>query len=179
MHRIGIRSIALAVLLSGASTVTAQAQKDLASCKPVLDATAKQFKTPTHGFSSTGGSAGTSSDGEIIFVGGMSYVKTRNVWRRSPTTVEEMAKEHQENIKSATAVSCKHVGDELTAGTPAAVYETTQENDGTKAHSRIWIAKSTGLPLRIDTDIDTGVAASTHRSIRYEYTNVQAPSGVK
>jgi hypothetical protein len=39
--------------------------------------------------------------------------------------------------------------------------------------------KRTGLPLRSENDLDTGDADQQHLSIRYDYANVQPPTGVK
>ena len=40
----------------------------------------------------------------------------------------------------------------------------------------MWISKATGLPLREEMDTDTGgVIGKSHRSMRYEYSDVKPP----
>jgi len=89
----------LCALAVAAPPIVGHAQKDLASCRPVLDAIAKQMKTPSHAYTA-GGFAGASSNAEIIFVGGVTYVNARGQWRRSPTTAqareEQLQEKHQE-----------------------------------------------------------------------------------
>jgi hypothetical protein len=47
-----------------------------------------------------------------------------------------------------------------------------------KTDARLWIAKSSGMLYREDSDIDTGDGdAKRHISIRFDYTNVQPPPG--
>jgi hypothetical protein len=41
------------------------------------------------------------------------------------------------------------------------------------------VAKGSGLILRLEEDLDVGDGDKRHISMRYDYTNVQAPAGVK
>jgi hypothetical protein len=53
------------------------------------------------------------------------------------------------------------------------------EDTGT-SDVQIWIAKSTGLPLKEVIDSDAGDALTkSHSSLRFDYANIQAPPGVK
>lgn len=49
------------------------------------------------------------------------------------------------------------------------------------ADARTWVARSPGLVLgqEEDKDVAGGAMGERHPSIRYDYTNVHAPSGVK
>jgi hypothetical protein len=54
------------------------------------------------------------------------------------------------------------------------------EIDPAKSDGQVWVATTTGLILRTETDMSTTDGGGTdHMSTRYEYTNVQAPAGVK
>jgi hypothetical protein len=171
---------ALAAIVLAIATAPAGAQKDLVSCKPVFDATAKQMKVDSHAYSPADANVSGGSKSEIIFVGGVTYVNAGGHWSRSPMTPAALEKTQAENIKSATAYSCKHLRDEVLGGAPTAVYESTGENEGITFHSQIWIAKGSGLPLRNETDMDIHDGTpKLHRSTRYEYSNVKLPRGVK
>ena len=54
------------------------------------------------------------------------------------------------NLPTANAFSCAHVGDESVAGTAATVYTPHTENEAVKADARIWVAKGSGLVLRVE-----------------------------
>jgi hypothetical protein len=60
----------------------------------------------------------------------------------------------------------------------AAVYTAPTEKDGVKGDARVWVAKGSGLILRTEEDDDVG-GTKLHVSTRYDYTNVQAPAGVR
>ena len=67
--------------------------------------------------------------------------------------------------------------DESLHGESAAVFSAHQKNGDFTTDAQIWISKSKGLVLREEEDMDVGGGASgkSHLSIRYEYSNVQAP----
>jgi hypothetical protein len=166
----------LALLLAALTPLVAEAQKDVASCKPVLDASAKMLATPYHAYSSTTESQPGSKPqlAEVISTGGVSYVLVSGQWHKSPLTPAAALQLQQENVGSATAYSCKRLREESVVGVAAIVYGSHMENEDVKADSQIWVAKGTGLVLRTDTDMET-----THVAQRVEYTNVQPPAGVK
>ena len=152
-----------------------------AACRPLIDAQRKTITTSNHAYS-TRSSAGPSQGKrttEEITVGGAIYVQYGGNWRRSSATPKTMLAQIDTNLATANAFSCTHVGDEAVAGTAAAVYTTHTENEGVKADARIWVAKASGLVLRMEEDQDTGGGDKAHMSIRYDYANVQAPAGVK
>ena len=66
--------------------------------------------------------------------------------------------------------------DDPVNGESAALYTTHDDTAHGKSDNQIWVSKSKGLILRQEMDIDTGGAnGKTHLSVRYEYSNVQAP----
>jgi hypothetical protein len=60
------------------------------------------------------------------------------------------------------------------------VYAEHSENEDTKSDGQVWIAATTGLVLRTETDMTmTDGSGTDHMVTRYDYTNVQAPAGAK
>jgi hypothetical protein len=56
------------------------------------------------------------------------------------------------------------------------VYSMHRETEGSKEDDQMWISKLTGRPLRDEQDVDMGRnAGKDHRSVRFEYSNVQPP----
>jgi hypothetical protein len=166
----------LMLLLTVLTPMGAQAQKDVASCKPLLDASAKQNATPYHLYMSITQVPSDSKPqlGESINTGGAIYVLFDGKWQKSPMTPAAMAEQEQENIRNASVYSCKPLREESVGGVAATVYSSHVENHDTKTDSQVWIAKSTGLILRIDTDLET-----SHVAQRFEFTNVHPPAGVQ
>ncbi len=154
-----------------------QAQKIPAACQPVVDAERKGFSTPTHLYSTENGGKGRST--ETIFVDGATYVMRNGGWRKSPMTPKDLLAQLETNLKTATAFTCQPLPDESVAGGAAAVYRSHMENQGVKSDAQIWISKSSGLVLKQEEDLDDGAGGKRHLSLRYEYTNVQPPAGVK
>ena len=159
----------------------ANSQQIPVACQPLIDAERKVIVTPHHTYQTEGMPRpdGKAKTGESISTGGVSYLQMKGTWIRSPVTPKAELDRLNQNIARATAYSCAHVGDESVAGTAAAVYTAHTESEGVKADARIWLTKSSGLILHLEEDVDTGGGDKLHMSIRYEYTNVQAPAGVK
>jgi hypothetical protein len=71
------------------------------------------------------------------------------------------------------------VRDESVNGEPATLFRMHHHDEDTTTDQQVWISKARGLPLKQDIDMDVGgTSGKSHRSMRYEYTNVQAPAGV-
>jgi hypothetical protein len=168
-----ILTIALAVPLTGS------AQNTPAVCRPPIDAQRKTVTTPHHLYSAetTPGRVGAAQTGEIITLGGSIYLRHRDKWRRSPMTPSAMLKQIDDNLADARSFSCRHVGTESVGGVAADVYTSHDARDGLVADARVWVARSSGLVLRIEEDLDTGGAdGKRHISLRYDYANVRAPA---
>jgi hypothetical protein len=157
----------------------AQAQKNVASCKPVLDALAKQYSVPHHIYGTT--TAGTPGAKprpmEMIRTQDQNYILIEGKWKRSSMTPAMMAKQEQENVRDATAYACRRIRDESVGGVSAVVYSMHSESELSNSDGQVWIATGTGLVVRMESDTDTGEVDNTHLALRYEYTNVQAPAG--
>jgi hypothetical protein len=176
-----LRASAIALLMSAPLTVQPARAAIDPSCKPVLDAMRKQLATPTHSYvtevAKFRGNKPVSS--ESIHTGSVSYIQVNGKWRRSPITVEDLRKQQEENLRTAKSMACRYLRDEAVSGEAAAVYRSQAENQDVKSDSTVWVSKRTGLPLRSENDLDTGDADQQHLSIRYDYANVQPPTGVK
>jgi hypothetical protein len=153
-------------------------------CKPVFEALDKAGVTASHMFS-TGASEsrkGAPDNGEVIRMGGPAgavYVMDGGKWNRIKTTAGEMLKMSQDS-RNLTKHTCRYVRDEAVNGEAAAVYSAHSETEDTKIDMTIRISKSKGLPLREDVEMDVGGAmGKSHKSVRYEYTNVRPPAGVQ
>ncbi|HEY8062789.1 MAG TPA: hypothetical protein VID74_08325 [Gemmatimonadales bacterium] len=171
----------ITTLALATTSLAAQAPKVPAACQPMIDAQRKSTSVPHHVYSTAGsGRAGDkATTSELISTGNAIYILMNGKWKRSPMTTKEALAQIDENLAGAKVFTCQHVGDEPVAGVAAAVYTGHSENDGINADSRIWIAKGSGLVLRTEGDVDMGGGDKSHMSARYEYTNVQAPAGVK
>jgi hypothetical protein len=180
-HLLAVMAGSMAGSMAALVPFAARAQKDVASCKPVLDATMKQTTVPYHMYGTTSNPVpgGKPIAMELVSAGGQNYVLADGHWTRSPMTAAAMAQQEQENIHNATAMTCQRVRDESVGGTPAIVYSEHSEGEFGKSDGQVWVAKGTGLVLRTENDMDTGDASKTHPSVRYDYSNVQAPADVR
>ena len=79
----------------------------------------------------------------------------------------------------AKAMTCRYLRDETVNGEAASVYHSQAETKGGKSDATLWMSKRTGLPLRSESNIDTGGGDKMHLAIRYDYTDVRPPAGVK
>ena len=171
-------TLCLLALGSWSAALPAQAKKDVASCKIASDAELKTIATP-HRAHSTNTLQGKNSVTDAILINGKNYVMSEGKWRSSPISVAEMLQQEKENIDSAKAYRCRAVRDEAIGGQATTVYHVHTENDVGKYDGDVWVAKSTGLVMRVEEDVDTGDAMSKmHIAITYDYSNIKAPPGV-
>ena len=175
----GIRFVAAIALLAGSALAADP------PCKFLADVTAKNFTIPTHIYSTetaiyTGGKPRNS---ETIYLNGKTYIQVNGRWRVSPMTPKmmlEAKKEAEADADSHSHSTCLLVRDEAVNGEAATLYSEHTETQNEKSDSQIWISKSRALPLKLEMNIDVGGAAGKrHRVSRFEYTNVQAPPGVR
>jgi hypothetical protein len=163
----------------GAMPVAAGAQQISAACRPLVDAELKSISTPHHMFQTkSDGRSGQEPMGELIAASGVTYVKSGGKWMRSPIKLREQIDQVNRNIAAAKVYTCQRVGSDVVAGMPATVYTLHTDNDVAKADARAWIGTGNGLLLKMDESVDAA-GMKSHYLIRYEYTNVSAPAGVK
>ena len=173
------KSILVAALLSSAALLIPPAARAQGDCKAVYDATGKLATVASHAYETETNPARPGSDAssvEMISTGGAIYITMKGKWKKSPMSMAAIHAQEEENWKIAKSISCKHLRDESVKGESATVYSMHSETDHTKADAQVWISKSKGLLLRQEDDLDLGDGDKRHHSIRYEYTNVQAPA---
>ena len=171
--------VSVAALLCSAALVFSPSARAQGDCKPVRDAIEKMSTVSSHAYEteSNPARAGTGvTNHEVISTGGTVYVLMSGKWKKSPMSSADMRAQEEENWKNAKNVSCKHLRDESVKGESAALYSTHNEDEDSKEDGQVWVSKSKGLPLREEQDVDLGSGDKHHMSIRYEYSNVQAPS---
>jgi len=153
-----------------------------ASCRPMLDAAQKLYTVPVHIYSTETAAynKGKVKEGEIIYVNNSSYLRINGQWRKSPIT-EQQRKEIQESAeKEDVGSTCRMVREEAVNGEAARLYSMHHQTADEKVDSQVWISKARGVPLKQETDMDAGgMAGKSHRTMRYEYSNVQAPAGIR
>jgi hypothetical protein len=156
---------------SGAQTLSPE-------CQAMLDAGLKQFTQPSHAFMTMTGMGPAGTQSEMINVDGVTYAMVNGTWMKSPVSVAQLIEQSKAQIASAKSHTCQKAADEMVDGLAASVYTAHTETATGATDSRVWIANDTGLPLKSEIDMTMG-ARKTHTSVRYEYTNVTAPPGVK
>jgi hypothetical protein len=147
-------------------------------CQPVFDARAKVVTTPNHSFTtitSETGNGGRATESETIFANRRKYVRARGNWMRVPVNsqdVVEQEKEKEENAKS----TCQFLREESVNGEAAMLYSLHREYDEVTEDGEMWVSKGTGLPLRVEEDVDNrGSKVREHCSTRFEYGDIRPP----
>lgn len=178
--KVTIRAAAVALLIAAAAGQPARAVFDL-SCKPIMDAMMKQVGTPTHLVMTTAPlrEHGKPTTHDMIYADDGIFIQVKGRWTRTASlkTVRQQQEENQRDPKSK--MSCSYLRDEAVGGETAAVYHAQSEDEGGKTTSTMWVSKRTGLPLKSDTNVDTGNKEPLHMVMTYDYANVHAPAGVK
>jgi hypothetical protein len=164
---------AVFLFLIGAGPAFAQATMP-AECQPVLAAGEKQFTVPSHAAMTTTGMGPAPMNSEVINIGGVTYVKVMDRWMKSPMSSEQMAQQAKAKMTSGKT-SCKQLPDESVGGVSASVYSSHTDTDHGGTDTQVWVAKSTGLPLRSEIDMTMGGGKKSHVSVKYDYDNVKAP----
>jgi hypothetical protein len=119
---------------------------------------------------------GGTKQSEEISTGKNVYVMTGDKWIDMQTgfAAMEQDKDTDPDTKKALEESmCKVLPDEAMYGQPAAVY--LQSTPGLGIETKLWISKTTNLPVRMDMTNDQGAMKMLTVS-RYEYSGVQAPA---
>ena len=157
------------------------------TCQVIGDADRKVLLTPAHLFTVQNMDVHSNIPEKIetIYTGGPDgkvYVMTKGKWGLSKQSAAEQQKQYDATPKMPEI--CQHLRDESVNGEAASVYISRrvfseQSPDGTPGASieaTTWISKSTGLPLRRETDMSVGgPGGKGHWSIRYDYVHVQPP----
>lgn len=149
-----------------------------ASCKAVFNAIRLQAKTPNHQYFTISGAEPDSyaQTNEMINTGSARFVLMNGKWQSEPESPREMLNREEKNFKNSNTV-CRVLREELVEGTAATVFVEQSQTGPISSVGLIWIAKSSGLPVReqINTDAGSGAAGKRHLEIRIVYTDVKAP----
>lgn len=172
-------SIAAAVLgLAALAVLTPCAHAQDPSCKQVFNSLKLQANTPNHQYFTISGAEPDShaQTNEIITTGRARYVLMNGLWQTLSESPHEITKREEENFKKSKTV-CRLLREETLEGTATSVYVEQSQTGPISSLGTIWIAKSSGLPLReeVNTDAGTGPAGKRHLEIRIAYTDVHAP----
>ena len=120
---------------------------------------------------------------EIIYIGNQTYMKTGGKWSKTPgdsnaaiPTLRDSFTE--EGLKTLTDV--KYESEDTVDGKPAQVYtyKNVTPKGGYPFSSKIWIAKASGLPLKIVVDYTNGVLKQM--TVNYDTESpvtIEAPFG--
>jgi hypothetical protein len=149
------------------------------ACQPMYAALEKSITTPYHMYmteTSAAVQSGKPQSSEIISVGGTRYILVNAKWNARPVSADQSKADVAQVRENAKTGTCKYVRDEAVNGENASLIATHNKSEFATSDSQIWISKSKGLILKQETDLDVGGGAGkSHSSLRYEYTNVQAP----
>lgn len=152
------------------------------ACGPIYTAGEKRIVVPHHIYTTQTMADGTTRTGEIISLAEAQYLLIRGQWVRHPLSVtpDEALQEHRDRFSSATAFRCQTVRRDAVNGVPAIVYQMHSETDEGISDGQMWIAISTGLPLRQEVDLEVlvGQTGKSHTSARFDYVNVHQPAVV-
>jgi len=173
------RLVVPAVFIFILSAVPAFAQATMpAECQPMLAAGEKQFTVPSHAVMTTTGMGPATMNSEVVSIDGAMYLKVMDHWMKSPVAPEQLAKQAREKM-AAGKTSCKQLPDDSVDGVSANVYSSHTDMDKGATDSQIWVAKSTGLPLKSEVEMTMSGGKKSHVSVKYDYENVKVPEGVK
>jgi hypothetical protein len=106
------------------------------------------------------------------------YVNVDGTWHATEKIAHD-DEDVQDELKNST---CTYLRDETVGGVDAAVYHVSDKPDpDTVIEETLWIAKDSGLVLRmdVDTDVGGGDVGKSHSSAVLDYTDVSPPAGVE
>jgi len=172
--------------------VMAPAQAMDPACQALMQSQTNMAARPVHIFmtetrtwskplskAAAGMNMGGTKKSEEISTGNALYVKHGARWIDMQTSFAGMMKLGDPNDpdtkKALEAKQCKALPDEAVSGQAAAVY---QEHNPSGIDTKIWISKSTHLPLKSEiTNKASGPALTSFTVSTYDYDGVRAPVG--
>jgi hypothetical protein len=171
MLRKHVFTVSVLSLLMMGQAMTARAAD---GCQPVFNALTKVVTTPSHSYT-TSTRGGNSAEAETIFANGQKYIRARGRWMRLPVTSQQVLEQEKEKEEKGKS-SCQFLRSESVNNDAATVYSLHREYDEVTEDGQMWVSKSTGLPLRVEEDVDNrGNKVKEHRSTRFEYGNIRPP----
>lgn len=164
----------LAAVLFANVLATMPVHAENATCQPVTNAMMKLANTSYNDSITFDGKPG----GDEIYTTTAIYRGLAGHWGKIPTTPQERIDANR--AVGASLSNCHQIREEVVDGQSATVYaaQSHTASPPSSGDMQIWIGKSRGLPLKVESDVQM-FGKKSHTSQRYDYTNVRAPAGVK
>ena len=175
MTSLQFRLLAGMAALSNAFTAAAAGS----ACQSLAEANAKIYGMPTHMYQieKAGPAGGKTRSNELIYLNNKMYIMVGGKWSVSKATPADMAASQKEARKEQQlGMTCSVVRDEVVNGEATTLYSAHRKTEDGTTDAQFWVSKSKGAPVKAEMDMDDGAGGRMHRSLRYEYTNVQAPA---
>lgn len=175
----GVASATPALAIDPACQPLMQSQRSMASTPVRISMTETRNWSKALSQAASGMGMGGAKKSEEISTGKSVYVLDGGKWIDMQTSFAGMAKlgdPSDPDIKKAQeATRCQALPDETVTGQAAAVYV---EHNPSGIDTKIWISKSTHLPLKSEiTNKAAGAAMTSFTVATYDYNNVRAPAG--
>src|SRR5215472_13084079 len=173
MFRHNVFTLLVLSLLVMGHSVTVRAAN---ACQPVFDALTKAATSPSHSYTtSTAANGSRATEAETIFANGQKFIRVHGKWMRIPVTSQDVLEQEKEKEEKGKS-TCQLLRSESANGEAATVYSLHREYDEVTEDGQMWVSKGTGLPLRVEEDVDNrGNKVMDHRSTHFEYGNVRPP----
>jgi hypothetical protein len=172
LNRIAM-SLAICLMTGGA------AHAGEADCTAILDAIVKMSTTPVRQKVSIlmpGGRPPLQS--EVLHTKDTMYMQVAGHWAARPYDGAKIAADARQAL-AASEHTCSRDGSEPVDGQPATVYRMETATPKGKSQAKIWIAPTSGLPLRQHTILIEGATANGEHDVHFDYINITPPPGVK
>jgi hypothetical protein len=169
-----------ALAVAAALVVSAlPARADDAACQAVIEAVIKQAGVPVHQKITIESAAapGKPIQSEAIHVADTLYMQVRGQWTARPYDRKKVAEDARQAMLKADH-SCTRLRSEAVDGQAAELYSVQSKSATGNTDSQLWISSATGLPLRQHTVVLEQGTTKMQHDVRFDYANVQAPSGV-
>jgi hypothetical protein len=117
---------------------------------------------------------------DMIIVGDKTYQNDGNGWEVLEMNMAAIITRYRnsEMIDTITFSNVQALGDETLDGKDCAVYSYTQDFEGLVSEDKLWIEKSTGLPIRLEGSGDFLGSPSTS-VILYSYADVEISAPIQ
>jgi outer membrane lipoprotein-sorting protein len=143
-------------------------------CDPVRAATLAGISRPYAATIRTPGGDGLPVVSHVVMTGEKMYVEVRRNWSSKNVTTKELVDKANKSAAAST-LTCRPDGEEAIGGDPATIYSVDTESAGHVSHSRIWISRASGLPLKTE----NSVGGSDVMTSLFDYRNVEPPADAK
>ena len=122
----------------------------------------------------------TQPDTDMIIIGDKTYQNEGGGWNVLEMNMAAIINQYRNSdmIDGVTLSNVQALGEETLDGKPCVVYSYTQDFEGLISQDKLWIEKSTGLPLRLESE---GQVLNTYSKsvINYSYAGVEITAPVQ